>query len=59
VEQKLFSSSSTDFLADACEGNAFAGIQLGGSLVQTRKQSLLFRFRDDRFFLRLQSGSER
>ena len=36
-EQRLFSSPSTDFLADAFEGNALPGIKFGSSLVETRE----------------------
>ena len=42
-ERKLFSSPSTNFLADASEGNTLSGIKLGSSLVETRQQRLLFR----------------
>ena len=51
AERKLFSSPSTDFLADAFEGNAFAGIKLGSGLIETRQKGGLFRFGHHRFLL--------
>jgi hypothetical protein len=36
AERKLFSSPSTDFLADAFEGNAFTGIDLSRGFIEAR-----------------------
>src|SRR5204863_1661506 len=55
----LLSCPSKDFFADAFEGNAFTGIELGGGFVEPREQSLLFRFGHDRFLLRLEPSSKR
>jgi hypothetical protein len=43
AERKLFSSPSTDFLADAFERNAFTGIKLGSGFIERREQSGFFR----------------
>ena len=37
AERKLFSSPSTDFLADAFEGNAFTGLKFCGSFIESRE----------------------
>jgi hypothetical protein len=43
VEQRLFSSPSTDFLADAFEGNAFTGFRFGGGRAEPGEQHCFFR----------------
>ena len=58
-ERKLFSSPSTDFLADAFEGNAFTGIKFGHGFIESRKQCGLLRVGHDRLFFGLKPRSER
>lgn len=40
MEQKLFSSPSTDFFADASEGNAFAGIQFSSGFIEASEHGI-------------------
>lgn len=57
-DERLLCSPSADILADARDGNTFAGVELGGRLIERGEESSLFCFRHERLFLRLKPGGE-